>query len=186
MATARMDLGFVNDDCDARLLQSHYFPSKVGGKPAWLSLNPIPKTEQLSCPRCNNPLVFLLQVYSPRDKTEEDAFHRTLFLFVCRNSACSTPNDASNFKVFRSQLPRMNQFFSSDPPPDDPADEIGPAPSAQKYQPLCEVCGCIGPKQCSQCKSVSYCCKDHQTLHWKAGHKTACGKHVSHDSGNVQ
>ena len=181
----RVDLGFVNDDCDPRLLKSHYFPSKVGGKPAWLSLNPIPPTDRLTCSKCSGQLVFLMQVYSPRNE-QPDAFHRTLFLFVCRNPACCSPNDAANFTVFRSQLPRVNQFFSADPPPDDPSEYVGVTPSAGKYQSLCVVCGCVGTKQCSQCHSVNYCGKEHQSRHWKAGHKKTCGKQGSQESGDYK
>lgn len=187
MATEkRVDLGFVNDDCDPRLLESRYFPSKVGGKPAWLSLNPIPPTDRLTCSNCSSQLVFLLQVYSPRDE-QADAFHRTVFLFVCRNPACCTPNNAVNFTVFRSQLPHVNQFFSADPPPDDPSEaDVGTNPSASKYQSLCVVCGCVGTKTCSQCHSVNYCGKEHQSRHWKAGHKKTCGKQVSQGSGDYK
>jgi hypothetical protein len=28
--------------------------------------------------------------------------------------------------------------------------------------------------QCTQCKRVSYCCREHQLLHWKRSHKSAC------------
>jgi hypothetical protein len=28
--------------------------------------------------------------------------------------------------------------------------------------------------QCTQCKRVSYCCREHQLLHWKRSHKAAC------------
>ncbi|XP_076440718.1 programmed cell death protein 2-like [Babylonia areolata] len=178
MAAKAIDLGFVNDDCDSRLLDSHYFPSKVGGKPAWLSLKPLPPTERLLCSKCGSNLAFLMQVYSPREKPEEDAFHRTLFLFVCRNSGCCSANDGENFVVLRSQLPRINQFFSPDPPPDDPSEWNDFQQSASKYQALCAVCGCQGTKRCGQCHSVSYCGKDHQTRHWKAGHKKVCGKSV--------
>ena len=126
-----------------------------------------------------------MQVYCPRDQ-QPDAFHRTLFLFVCRNPACCSPNDAANFTVFRSQLPRVNQFFSADPPPDDPSEYVGVTPSAGKYQSLCVVCGCVGTKQCSQCHSANYCGKEHQSRHWKAGHKKTCGKQGSQESGDYK
>ena len=179
----RTDLGFVNDDVDQRLLESRYFPSKIGGKPAWLSLKPIPSTDQLLCTKCSSPLAFLMQVYSPRDRPQEDAFHRTLFVFVCVKPGCNSPNDSSSFVVFRSQLPRVNQFFSAEPPPDDPSEDVVGNPTASKYQPLCVVCGCMGSKKCSRCHSVNYCGKDHQTRHWKAGHKKSCGKQESEGSG---
>lgn len=36
---------------------------KVGGKPIWLNPRELPKCEELMCPKCENPLKFLLQVY---------------------------------------------------------------------------------------------------------------------------
>ncbi|KAL8561730.1 hypothetical protein ACOMHN_026013 [Nucella lapillus] len=124
---SRVDLGFINS-CDPRFLHSRYFPSKVGGKPAWLSLKPVPPTD---CGKCHKQMAFLMQVYSPREKPEEDAFHRTLFLFVCQNYECCSANDSTNFLVLRSQLPRKNDFFSSDPPPDDPSEEEAAKYSAE-------------------------------------------------------
>lgn len=180
----KVDLGFV-DECDLRLLKSHHFPSKVGGKPAWLSLNPIPRPEDLSCPKCGSPQLFLLQVYAPRD-SRDDTFHRIIFVFVCRNPACCVANSTENFRVFRSQLGRINDFFSSDPPPDDPeADEVGESnrPDAKNFQPLCAVCGCAGPKVCGRCHRQNYCSKEHQTIHWKAGHKTSCSTTISQAAG---
>jgi hypothetical protein len=29
-------------------------------------------------------------------------------------------------------------------------------------------------KTCSRCKNAYYCSKEHQTLHWKGGHKSEC------------
>lgn len=49
----------------------------------------------------------------------------------------------------------------------------------------CSVCGFKAGKQlkkCSKCKSVAYCCREHQLLDWKRGHKQQCAvsdkKHV--------
>lgn len=40
----------------------------------------------------------------------------------------------------------------------------------------CAVCGTSDSKlfRCSQCKSVCYCCKEHQRQDWKKGHKALC------------
>jgi len=37
----------------------------------------------------------------------------------------------------------------------------------------CAVCGVDGLHQCSVCKSIRYCSKAHQKLHWKV-HKLNC------------
>lgn len=170
-----VDLAFV-EESDPRLLRSHYFPSKVGGKPAWLSLTPLPTNDELSCPKCNKPLTFLLQVYAPRE-SRADAFHRTLFVFVCRNSSCCSLNDNQCFLVFRSQLPKENDFFSPHPPPDEPCDQN--STDVNKFQSLCVVCGCAGSKTCGRCHKQNYCSREHQTIHWKAGHKRSCSQENS-------
>ncbi|ELU01157.1 hypothetical protein CAPTEDRAFT_54196, partial [Capitella teleta] len=166
-----VELGFC-EKTDEWRLQSHFFPSKVGGKPAWLRLNPLPKAEDLKCPICGHPCQFLLQVYSPLN--DPSCFHRTLFLFVCQEPSCCERNSARNFRVFRSQLPKDNEFYSSEPPKEDsPSWRDGPC--AEKVTSVCAVCGCDGPFGCGKCKNAKYCSKDHQALHWKAGHKTKCG-----------
>lgn len=96
-------------------------------------------------------------------------FHRTIFVFICRNSTCSTPNDSSNIRVFRSQLPRNNPYYSSNPP--DESIKSDPIPSPVN---LCRVCGCRGPSTCSRCKQVFYCSATHQKLDWKHRHKLEC------------
>ncbi len=166
-----VELGFV-DDAEPVYLESHYFPSKVGGKPAWLALDKLPKTEELLCKVCGNPSAFLLQIYSPVEE-QDRAFHRTLFIFTCKNPDCCKKNDAANFHVFRSQLPKKNKYFSDEPPSEkyDPSEK---PPSAAQYGGLCALCGCPGTKTCAKCQSVSYCSKAHQVLDWKHGHKKAC------------
>ena len=167
----QVELGFI-EESEPFLLKSRFFPSKLGGKPAWLSLNNIPNPAELSCRTCGKPTIFLLQVYSP-DEGSHDAFHRTLFLFVCSNADCCKINDSGNLFVFRSQLPRKNEFYSSEPPKEIPLNE---EPDASKFQSLCVVCGCYGPKSCGKCHKITYCSKEHQSIDWKAGHKKNCGE----------
>ncbi|KAJ3593777.1 hypothetical protein NHX12_006111 [Muraenolepis orangiensis] len=80
-------------------------------------------------------------------------------------------------KVFRSQLPRANDFYPYCPPSDDkpPSDsEHHQAVLPVTGVKLCWVCGCPGNKACSRCHTVTYCSKHHQTLHWKHSHKREC------------
>lgn len=173
--SAEVVLGFLEDAEPWRLL-SPQFPSKVGGKPAWLSLRGLPDLPELECEMCRLPMVFLLQVYAPifgQDK----CFHRTLFLFCCKSPECYKCNDSRCMKVFRSQLPRRNDFYPFDPPPeDDPPSEPEPDSCVLPISgvKLCWVCGCPGSKACSRCHNVTYCGKHHQTLHWKHTHKREC------------
>ncbi|OWF47269.1 programmed cell death protein 2-like [Mizuhopecten yessoensis] len=160
-----VELGFL-EETNPDLLRSQYFPSKVGGKPSWLSLKQLPTDTH--CKSCDKPTIFLMQVYSPDDKVSS-AFHRTLFVFVCRDPGCSTRNSNLSFLVFRSQQPRKNDFYSQDPPSED-VPTPGPVPDTD----LCYVCGSVGPKRCAKCHAVSYCSKEHQVIDWKSGHKAAC------------
>ena len=57
-----VELGFL-EECESWLLTNTYFPSKVGGKPAWLELENVPSLEDMKCRRCKEPLVFLCQVF---------------------------------------------------------------------------------------------------------------------------
>eukprot|EP00466_Bigelowiella_natans_P005227 jgi/Bigna1/71701/fgenesh1_pg.16_\ len=95
-------------------LISRFFPSKVGGKPAWLNLRNIPEAPK--CLNCKEVLSFLLQVYAPRTQgsNKDDAFHRTIFVFTCKKASCL--RTGKSIRVFRSQLGRNNEYYSSEPP----------------------------------------------------------------------
>lgn len=89
-------LGFV-EEADAWQLRSSQFPSKVGGRPAWLSQSDLPALSDLTCPKCQLPTAFLLQVYAPIT-SHESSFHRTLFIFCCKTPTCHSRNDWHCFK----------------------------------------------------------------------------------------
>nr|XP_036876834.1 programmed cell death protein 2 isoform X2 [Manis javanica] len=171
MAAARggpVELGFA-EAAPAWRLRSEQFPSKVGGRPAWLGAAGLPGPKELACALCGRPLAFLLQLYAPVP-SRADAFHRGLFVFCCRASPC-----CAGLRVFRNQLPRKNDFYSYEPPSEDPP----PATESVCLQlksgaHLCRVCGCLGPKTCSRCHKAHYCSREHQILDWRLGHKQAC------------
>ena len=167
-----VDLGFVEETDSWRLL-SHYFPSKVGGKPAWLSLNPVPNAKDVACGNCGDPCIFLIQVYAPVEG-EPTCFHRTVYVFICAKPACSETNSNKNFVVLRSQLPRENTFYSHEPPNEDNFDPDVVHPHAGRWQSLCVLCGLHGSFRCSRCHRAAYCGKVHQVIDYKAGHKAAC------------
>lgn len=54
-------LGFLEEAKQWRLLPPQ-FPSKVGGRPAWLSQRNLPSPPELECDVCRLPMAFLLQV----------------------------------------------------------------------------------------------------------------------------
>ncbi|XP_053684145.1 programmed cell death protein 2 [Sabethes cyaneus] len=167
-----VELGFV-EPCEDWLLSNKFFRSKVGGKPAWLDLKNIPLPKDLLCEECGDPCVFLCQVYAPLDESER-CFHRMLFLFVCLRATCYRPNQCNNILVYRSQLPRRNDYYDFDPPNEETRAEPVPSPV-----PLCAVCGCHGPQKCSRCKQANYCGVVHQRIDWKHGHKSSCSGEVN-------
>jgi len=168
--SADIQLGFIENTEPWKLI-SRFFPSKVGGRPAWLELKRLPDPDQLRCGHCSSPLVFLCQMYAP-DETRPACYHRSLFLFVCRTPACSQQTEGGVLAL-RSQLSLDNAQY-----PDSPLEErpvVGEDPySAAHHVQLCAVCGCRGPKQCAGCKKVHYCSREHQTIDWKHGHKHNC------------
>nr|XP_002126749.1 programmed cell death protein 2 [Ciona intestinalis] len=168
-----MELGFVEEPENTWRLLRCYFPSKVGGKPAWLDPEHLPSVDDMECGCCHKPLVFLLQLYSPNDD-KLDSFHRTIFVFCCTNGTCySSENDAFPFKVFRSMLPKENDYYPADPPDYDEPNAIR---ECSQFTNLCGLCGNHGVKKCSRCREVQYCSKDHQVFHWKLLHKYQCSK----------
>lgn len=155
-------------------LASRHFPSKVGGKPAWLDLENLPSSSVIKCPSCGRPRQFLLQLYSP-DEDVETGFHRTVYIFLCTSNACWGDRSSPSFPpvlVLRSQLKRENRFYPASPPVEDPTWRTDITP--EKYGSLCPVCGCRGDKLCGRCRSVSYCGEHHQKMDWKRGHKQEC------------
>ncbi|CAH8430442.1 unnamed protein product [Dicrocoelium dendriticum] len=175
-------LGFVSESPPWHLI-SPLFPDKVGGRPAWLALKHLPSPNQLQCPYCKLPMVFVLQVYSTIDD-RPDCFHRFLYLFMCRNGPCHDPNNIrAPFIVFRSQLSRSNPYYSYEPMETETPSldlfqswlQTGNLACAERFNSLCPICGCKGDKSCSQCKRIKYCSKSHQVIHWKESHKALCG-----------
>ncbi|KAH8371058.1 hypothetical protein KR093_006016 [Drosophila rubida] len=162
-----VDLGFAEEPSNAAWLSNRYFPSKLGGQPAWLELEELPITTQLQCKKCQSQKAFLCQLYAAYE--DEFNFHRSIFVFVCRNGDCQEANKAENFTVLRSQLPLRNKFYSEKEPSED-GDPLPAIPSPKK---LCAACGCFAPHTCSRCKSVNYCSGGHQRAHWKQ-HKPNC------------
>lgn len=60
-----IDLGFA-EQRESAWLTNRYFPSKVGGKPAWLELEKLPSNKELLCEKCQQSKAFLCQVKTSR------------------------------------------------------------------------------------------------------------------------
>lgn len=164
-----VEVGRLEKCEDTWILESRFFPSKVGGKPAWLDLKNI--SIDISCEICSKPCVFLCQVYAPVED-EINPYHRTIYIFVCQDPECCTKNSSENFKVFRCQLPKVNDFYVPEEPEEKP--DWHPESSVERFNTTCYVCGCLGSYQCGKCKSIKYCSKNHQILDWRSGHKEIC------------
>jgi pre-rRNA-processing protein TSR4 len=148
-----VDLGFI-DKLD-RLLESRFFPSKVGGKPAWLNLKDIPSIEELTCPTCHSSMHFLCQLYCPiNDK--DTAFHRTIFVFLCTSKGCFQSNSNSNFMVYRNQLPKRNLYYPDTPPVQDENWRSDITPAKFGVQ-VCSSCGIRGGQECGD-DCTGYAC----------------------------
>uniref|UniRef100_A0A0G4FGV6 Programmed cell death protein 2 C-terminal domain-containing protein n=1 Tax=Chromera velia CCMP2878 TaxID=1169474 RepID=A0A0G4FGV6_9ALVE len=102
-------LGFAEEPqkSEVHLLQRRFFPSKIGGKPAWLDPCNLPAPDTFFCERCGHLMTFMLQIYASLDDAQ--CFHRSLLVFFCRNCGDS-------LRAFRCQMPRKNHFYSPDPP----------------------------------------------------------------------
>ncbi|VVD04099.1 unnamed protein product [Leptidea sinapis] len=175
-----VDIGILEEK-STWLLHPRFFPSKVGGKPAWLDLKNLISTSDLLCNKCNEVLVFLCQVYAPFEELEY-CFHRSIFIFICKNGSCCQLNSSDNFKVFRCQLSRKNEFYSFEPYEENENENF----CMEKWPKLCYVCGIKGPSHCSKCKNVYYCSRKHQVLHWQKGHKTLCDNLKKMDDSNFK
>lgn len=76
-SSAAVVLGFLEEAEPWRLL-SPQFPSKVGGKPAWLSQRGLPSLPGLDCEKCRLPMAFLLQVSVLEDREGDSGFSWTM------------------------------------------------------------------------------------------------------------
>ncbi|KRX27801.1 Programmed cell death protein 2 [Trichinella nelsoni] len=174
------------EEQDSVVLESPFFPSKFGGKPSWLSLANIPTAERVLCSGCSQPMVFLLQLYAP-DSGVKHAFHRSLFVFICRqidcwNGACTT---GETIKVFRSQLGRENSFYNNYPLKaySDEGDRAVERVRREASK-RCILCGLGGDEICDQCHVVHYCSKVHRQFHWSTVHERQCGGEVMDSAAN--
>lgn len=86
------DLGFAEEPNNAAWLSNRYFPSKLGGQPAWLELEALPSVAQLQCKQCHSQKAFLCQLYAAFE--DEYNFHRSIYVFLCRNAECQQMNKA--------------------------------------------------------------------------------------------
>ncbi|KAG1470132.1 hypothetical protein G6F56_002859 [Rhizopus delemar] len=167
-------LGYAEDP--ETPLTADSFPSKSGGRPIWLNPEHILSVEDVTCGNCEQPMVLLLQLYTPEDFPPE-AFHRTTYVFCCKNGGCMKQDWSK-----RNQLPCDNPYY---PAPEDSDNEESKnqqqfTPKKFKSPSLCVICGIAGSKVCGRCGSASYCSREHQMADWNmCRHKEFCNKSAS-------
>mmetsp|Transcript_50595 Transcript_50595/g.122093 ORF Transcript_50595/g.122093 Transcript_50595/m.122093 type:complete len:628 (-) Transcript_50595:294-2177(-) len=101
--------------------------------------------------------------------SQRDTIARWRHAFCRKYNIPSEHTDPKHtFTMAQSMMEQMGIFLP--PPLPRPS-----APSCLMKSRGCWVCGrTLGLKGCSKCKSVCYCGRDHQILHWKQGHKAEC------------
>ncbi|KAJ2807683.1 hypothetical protein H4S07_003544 [Coemansia furcata] len=160
-----------------------HLPSKIGGKPRWLDPTCPLSVDKVLCDECASPMVMLMQLYAPEDEPAE-AFHRMLYVFICRNGSCHKASARRCMRVVRSQLPEDNSIYTAQEGEagsscSDDEDDVSWALAEQvKPAPVCAVCGLSGGKACSKCHTRTYCSRAHQVADWDAGHRTQCGNNA--------
>ncbi|KAI8978893.1 programmed cell death protein 2 [Pilobolus umbonatus] len=162
-------------------LTADTFPSKSGGKPAWLNPEHLLNVERLTCGNCEEPLILLLQLYTPEDQPA-DAFHRTMYVFCCKNGNCVKQNWSKSFKVYRSQLPQNNPYYPLSLDSDEEIEDHQNVPNKKEFKSprVCVICGILGSKACSRCGNTHYCSRQHQLSDWNmCRHKEFCGKETT-------
>jgi pre-rRNA-processing protein TSR4 len=114
-------------------------------------------------------LRFLTQIYSPADSAveNEDAFHRSLYVFCCPHPLCSSSENAhESVVVLRGQLPKENMFYPNDC--NTIEDEAWKKHHSDTWDiNLCIMCGQRASGKCPIAEKW-FCCKDHQRDYHKA------------------
>ncbi|KAJ1858622.1 hypothetical protein GGH12_000545 [Coemansia sp. RSA 1822] len=164
-------LGYA-EPVDAEFAQDP-FPSKIGGKPRWLDPRHALAAERVACDECGKPMVLLMQLSAPEDDPPS-AFHRMLYVFICRTGSCHTSGASRCMRAFRSQLPEDNAVYTAKGGEGDDCDIEWEKTAGVEAAAECVVCGLQGNKTCSTCHGRRYCSRAHQVADWDAGHKAQC------------
>jgi pre-rRNA-processing protein TSR4 len=148
-----VQLGFVEEIDDAYPILhldknwKNWDGGKVGGYPIWLDPSMLPAPTLLQCTVCLQKMNLLMQIYAPIDEKINDdenekmdiqskrekkrmlnerAFHRSLYVFCCRNGKCleksSEDGSSSGLCVLRCQMSQKNEFYDENPMDSDDDD----------------------------------------------------------------
>ncbi|KAG7338649.1 programmed cell death protein [Nitzschia inconspicua] len=163
-----VQLGFSVDieDNEHRLLVGHNNPDykewdggQLGGRPTWLNPKDIPNGF-LKCKNCDSPMMFVCQLYAPCDEVNDDAFHRSFYVFACPDSTKCSKETTGSIRVLRTQLPKENPYF-----PEDHDETWTYHLPASWNKHLCKVCGQQGRGKCPI--QQEYFCGPHHQKEYK-------------------
>lgn len=113
-----VELGFLDEFDDQYAPSPDTFPSKVGGKPVWLDPRLLPSSKSLECRSCKKPCVLLLQIYAPLSD-HPSVYHRSLYVFMCRDPSCHKKGSSDQYRVFCCGLPKENDYYSNEDQEED-------------------------------------------------------------------
>ena len=126
----------------------------IGGKPSWLNPRDLPQNF-LTCKNCQKPLRFVCQLYAPADEINDNAFHRSIYVWGCTMASCAKRTSGS-IRVLRAQLPEENPFYPKE------QDESWSKHQSESWKiNLCQVCGQRGKGKCP-IQGHHFCGKHHQ------------------------
>ncbi|KAJ1951764.1 hypothetical protein EC988_003924, partial [Linderina pennispora] len=135
--------------------QSESFPSKIGGQPRWIDPEHPLNVSQATCDECQKPMALLMQLYAPEDEPAS-AFHRMMYVFVCRTGSCHRAPASRCMRVYRAQLPEDNAVYEETGEDVDDDDIVWTTKSSVTPAKQCVVCGMAGTKACSKCHERMY------------------------------
>jgi len=161
---------------------SEWDGGKIGGAPSWINPKDIPQSGSLRCDVCKRRNVeagnqnkegtilrFITQIYSPADSEtgNDDAFHRSLYVFCCPHPLCSSSENANDsVVVLRGQLPKENAFYPNNC--ETIVDESWKKHKSEEWNVnRCIICGQRASGKCPIAEQW-FCCKDHQRDYHKA------------------
>ncbi|POW18221.1 hypothetical protein PSHT_06080 [Puccinia striiformis] len=123
------ELGFLKNI--TKPLDIRTMTGKVGGRPIWLDPQTPLDPSLYTCSSCGLSMKFLMQLNAPDDSNTQ-AYYRTLYVYICPQSAClrrslnssAGSSSASAVKVFRTQLPQSSAPVSANTPITSSNDQI--------------------------------------------------------------
>lgn len=123
-------LGFPEESQTSSALLRHHFPSKLGGRPAWLNPHDVPPATTLLCPITHKPMLFVCQVRCPASQLPSSRCHAHRSRRnprpsrVAGNATLSAPRPRSSWSHSITRGERVLQLYAA-PQAGSPEDHDG-------------------------------------------------------------